>query len=300
MENNEAMLACFISYLYLEKNASPHTILNYQADVRHFLEFMKNQAVGEEVLFHKVDLLTVRLYLAHLAERAYARSTVSRKITCLRRLFHFLCLKDHIDANPFLKVRLLKADPPDDRILSTQEVDALLDLPSSSEILGLRDRAILETMYGSGLRSCELVRLCKDDVDFDKRVFLIYGNGVKARVSSFGNKTRMALLEYLEKARPYLLKSGLSEALFLNKYGASLSERSVRRILDKYAPFLEKREKINPQMIRRSVAVHLLQSGVGGDAVRKMLGKVDLARIERIRPDECNIQNEYKKAHPRA
>ncbi len=300
MESNDAMLACFSAYLHLEKNASPHTILNYQADVRHFLEFIQAQAVGEEVLFHRADILTARLYLAHLSECNYAQSTVSRKIACLRSFFKFLCSKAYVEENPFLRISLPKAKLTATQILHKGEIEALLEIPSSNETLALRDRAILEVLYGSGLRSGELVRLCIADVDFEKGIFLIYGNGLKARITSFDGNTRKALLEYLDNARPQLLKTGASEALFLNKAGNALAERSVRRILDKYASLLQELENINPQLIRRSFAARLLQKGFSEAVVRKVLGKIDLARIERSRTDQYIVRNEYMRTHPRA
>ena len=163
METDRELVRRFVRYLELEKNASPHTIMNYQADIRDFLEFMHVQAVVAEVLFHTVTALTVRAYHAELQRRGYAARTIARKIASLRSLYRFFCRKVIAETNPFLTLRLPRLLPRTPSVLKTNEVEALLDMPAK-DVLGLRNRAMMELLYASGLRVSELTGLNMRDV----------------------------------------------------------------------------------------------------------------------------------------
>ncbi len=303
METDSELIRRFVTYLHLEKNASPHTVLNYQADIRQFLEFMQVQEVVGEVIFRTVTPMVIRAYQAEMQRKAYSTRTIARRITSLRSMYRFFCREGVMEENPFLSVRAPRFEVKAPALLTQQEIEAMLALPGSDAI-GLRDRAALELLYAAGLRVSELTGLTLVDLELQAGYVLIYGKGAQERMVPIGSAARGAIAAYLTQGRPRLLAKNSEcqqERLFLNSRGGSLSDRSIRRIVNRYVTELAWNKKVNPQMLRHSFAAHLLQAGAPAKAVQLMLGHTSMAEVN-LYPDtkRANMKCVYQKTHPRA
>ncbi|MBI4335126.1 MAG: tyrosine recombinase XerC [Candidatus Omnitrophica bacterium] len=283
----------FLNYLKIEKNMSMHTVLNYSIDLRDFAKFL-NDSVG----VGDVDYLTVRRFLADLKAKNYSRRTVARKLASLRSFFKFLYREGHVKSNPMLGVSSPKLDKKLPVFLDENEVAKLLEAPDERGVPGLRDKAILETIYSSGLRISELVGLNIDNVDFIGGVLKIFGKGRKERLVPVGDRALKCIRLYLEKRGA----SGVDKkAVFLNKSGTRLTDRSVRRILEKYIHIASLREDISPHTLRHSFATHLLNRGADLRSVQELLGHMNLSTTQiytHVTSERLKVV--YDKAHPRA
>lgn len=291
----------FIFYLRVEKNASPHTVVSYRADIGDFFEFARGHGYGE-VVFANVTPILIRAYLASLKEGEYARRTIARRVAALRSFFRFLCREEVIPDNPFNTVRSPKLEKKLPVFLDTKEITGLLELPDNSG-LGRRDTAILELLYATGVRVGELVALSVQDVDLDAGYALVYGKGAKERIVPVGRKATAALRLYLDASRPLLYaRSGKPHSqLFVNKNGGPLSDRSVRRIVDKYVGMLALQKNVSPHTIRHSFATHLLNNGADLRAVQELLGHVNLSTTQLYtHVTKERLREVYLQAHPRS
>ncbi|MDR3563816.1 MAG: tyrosine recombinase XerC [Negativicutes bacterium] len=291
----------FILYLKIEKNASPHTINNYRADIEVFFDFAREQGVGE-VLFSHVTLILIRAYLADLKEEDYARRTIARRVAALRSFFRFLCRESVIANNPFKGVHTPKLEKRLPIFLDPDEITGLLELPDNTA-LGRRDAAILELLYATGVRVSELAGLTIKDVDLTSGYALVYGKGYKERIIPVGRKALTAVKVYLSDSRPRLYSNAKTphEILFVNKAGGPLTDRSVRRLLDKYVDQLAINKKVSPHTIRHSFATHLLNNGADLRSVQELLGHVNLSTTQLYtHVTKERLKTIYLQAHPRA
>jgi len=279
----------FINYLKIEKDASGHTILNYREDLRGFLHFLQKTPLEE------VDYLTIRKFLAALRSKEYDKRTIARKLSTLRSFFKFLYREGYLKFNPMSTVSTPKIDKKLPRFLDVANVVRLIESPDTKDSCGLRDRAIMEILYSSGMRVSELVGLDCDDVDFIGGVAKVMGKGKRERICPIGEKATDALRNYLTK------RTGRSKALFLNRSGGRLRDRSVRRIIDKHIRRASLREKISPHTLRHSFATHLLDRGADLRSVQELLGHKNLSTTQiytHITPER--LKSVYDKTHPRA
>ena len=282
----------FIDYLKIEKNMSPHTVVNYSADLLDFKNFLGETKV------ENVDHLTLRKFLAHLRAKQYAKTTMARKLASIRSFFKFLHREGHLKKNPASSVFTPKLDKKLPHFLDVSSVAKLLESPDTKDVLGLRDRAIMETLYGSGIRVSELVGLNVEKIDFISGVLKIMGKGRKERLAPIGEKALVAIRNYLDKRRQ---KDTDRYAVFLNKAGRRLRDRSVRRILDKYIRHTSIKEKVSPHTLRHSFATHLLDRGADLRSVQELLGHMNLSTTQiytHVTPER--LKTAYDKAHPRA
>lgn len=294
--NNE--LSRFIDYLQVEKNASPHTTHHYEKDLQQFFAFLQKESVTD---FSSVTYLKVRSFLAELQKQEYAKRSVSRKLSALRSFFNYLVREEVLEASPFHFVRTPKLDKKLPKFLYVEEMEELLRLPDRATPLGLRDAAMLETLYASGMRVSELVGLDVASVDLSLGVALVFGKGAKERYVPLGDLAVDALKTYLEKSRSGLLAEPGIPALFVNSRGTRITDRSVRRIVDQYVTQLSKTRKISPHTIRHSFATHMLEAGADLRTVQELLGHVNLSTTQiytHITKD--HLQSIYNRAHPRA
>lgn len=302
MESLRKQLEQFIQYLRVEKNASQHTISNYQADIERFFTFAREQSVGE-VLFEDVTTILIRAYLARLKEEDYARRTIARRVAALRSFFRFLCREAVIAQNPFKTVHTPKLEKKLPVFLDAGEITGLLDLPDNTP-LGRRDAAILELLYATGVRVSELAGLTVKDLDFSSGYLLVYGKGAKERIVPVGRKAITAARYYLDKIRPKLCSvsnKGAHDKFFVNKSGGPLTDRSVRRILDKYVDALAITKNVSPHTIRHTFATHLLNNGADLRSVQELLGHVNLSTTQLYtHVTKERIKSVYLQAHPRA
>ena len=283
----------FITYLQIEKNASAHTITNYTVDLREFSESIKDKPLEQ------VTHIDVRLFLARLKEKNFSKSSVARKMACLRSFFKFLYREGYIKSNPALSLVTPKIEKKLPLFLDTNEVVKLLESPDPDDVIGLRDRAILETLYSSGIRVSELVGLNKDNIDFISGVLKVYGKGKKERLVPIGDKALRAIRLYLEKMKIQDINE--KKPVFLNKSKRRVSDRAVRRIVEKYIHKTSLNERISPHSLRHSFATHMLDRGADLRSVQELLGYANLSTTQiytHVTTDR--LKSIYDKVHPRA
>ncbi len=286
----------FLNYLKGEKNYSPHTILNYSHDLKEFFSFIGDASV------EGIDKDKVRSYLAKLNADGLSKRTVSRRMAALRTFYRFLVREGLVSKNPLASVRNPKQEKKLPIILDESDVSRLLDAPSN-DLDGRRDKAILETLYSTGMRVSELVSLDLDKVDFISGVCRVFGKGSKERLCPIGDRALKNIRQYLELRDQQIKKS--SRAVFLNhspnQRGSRLTDRSVRRTLLKYIDQTSRREKISPHTLRHSFATHLLNRGADLKSVQELLGHENLSTTQIYTHVSIErLKDAYGKAHPRA
>lgn len=289
-------------YLKVEKNASLHTVTSYLADLESFVEFAKLQGLSE-ALFADMLSMVIRSYLNNLKMQGYSKRTIARRIASLRCFFQFLHNRELVENNPLDVVhtpRIAKYTPV---ILEKNEIDRLLELPGS-DYLGQRDSALLHLLCSSGVRVSELIGLKVTDVDFNCRCILVCGKGSKYRIVPIGQKAITTVECYIKNARTklYMKHLGLAHsALFVNKSGGMLTDRSVRRIVDKYAALLGLSKSISPTSIRYSSASQLFSNGVNWCSMQNILGNIDPSKTQIYSCSQKErLKSVYKHSHPRA
>jgi tyrosine recombinase XerC len=283
----------FINYLKVERNASDHTVKNYAIDLGMFSQFLGERDMAA------VDHLTLRRYLAELRAKNYSKRTVARKLASLRSLFRFLYREGHIKKNPITAITTPKLDKKLPVFLDVNKVERLLQSPPGDTAAGLRDRALLETLYSTGIRVSELVGLDVDDVDFISGVVKVFGKGRKERIVPIGEPALRAMRSYMDKRTEAKVRD--RDAVFLNKSGRRLTDRSVRRVIDKHIKVCSIAERVSPHSLRHSFATHLLDRGADLRSVQELLGHMNLSTTQiytHVTMDR--LKNVYDKAHPRA
>lgn len=283
----------FINYLKVEKNSSSHTITNYTVDLEAFTRFLANRDISS------VDHLFLRRFLADMRQKNYAKRTIARKLASLRTFFKFLYREGHIKINPITAVSTPKLDRRLPVVLDENNVTKLIQAPDTAEPAGLRDRAILETLYSTGIRVSELVGLDDDDVDFISGVIKVLGKGRKERLTPIGDMALGAIRKYIESKSDRMIRE--KRAVFLNKSGRRLTDRSVRRIVDKYIKLASIQVHISPHSLRHSFATHLLDRGADLRSVQELLGHMNLSTTQIYTHVTMErLREAYDKAHPRA
>lgn len=290
----------FINYLKIEKNASEHTIVNYSIDLRDFAAFSGGAGSSRgETSVESVNYLFLRKYLARMKEKNYSKRTVARKLAVLRSFFKFLYREGYIKTNPSSGIYTPKLDKKLPIFLDTNEVSRLIEAPDEKDLTGLRDRAVMETLYSTGMRVSELTHMSLNDVDFIGGVVKVFGKGKKERLAPIGDKALRSIRAYLGKRGP----AGLTDkkAVFLNKGGGRLTDRSVRRIIEKYIKRVSTREGVSPHTLRHSFATHLLDRGADLRSVQELLGHMNLSTTQiYTHVTTERLKEVYDKAHPRA
>ena len=283
----------FINYLRVEKGASGHTVKNYSIDLEAFALFLGDKDISS------VDHLFLRRFLAQMRSKNYAKRTIARKLASLRTFFKFLYREGHIKTNPITAVSTPKLDKKLPVVLDEGKVARLIETPRTDDPAGLRDRAILETLYSTGIRVSELVGLDAGDVDHISGVIKVLGKGRKERISPIGDKASSAIRRYEESKN--IKKVRDKDAVFLNKSGRRLTDRSVRRIIDKHIKAASINEHISPHSLRHSFATHLLDRGADLRSVQELLGHMNLSTTQIYTHVTMErLREAYDKAHPRA
>jgi integrase/recombinase XerC len=328
MEENSAVIEQFLHYLRFEKRFSEHTAKCYGADLTQFTGFLMNGSNGSPsdgaTLGHPdtgtatavatqteqevdqrllgVDVNDARSYLAHLNEKAYSKATIARKLATLRSFYKYLVKTNRCSANPLTAIRTPKQDKKLPRFLEYEEVKRLLETPPTDSWLGSRDRAILETLYSTGVRVSELVALNMDDIDFLSEVIHIRGKGKKERITPISSSALQAIQHYMEfrNKRAQSNSHFDSKVLFVNKHGHRLSTRSVRRKMDKYLKMAGLDPAISPHTLRHSFATHMLNNGADLRSVQELLGHQSLSTTQvYTHLTTRKLKDVYESAHPR-
>ncbi len=288
---HQTLVSRFMTFLEAEKNASSHTITNYSVDLQSFFNFFKDTEI------EKIDYLEIRRYLAFLSEKDFSKSTISRKLASLRSFFKFLTRENLVKENPAVNIATPKKDKKLPIYLEEQEISNLLEAPSKNTKIEKRDKSILELLYSSGIRVSELVGLNIEDVDFLGEVLKVRGKGKKERMVPVGSKALDAMKDYINK------RDDQSElgALFLNKGKTRLTDRSVRRIVLKYARRISLAKEISPHVLRHSFATHMLDRGADLRSVQELLGHQNLSTTQiYTHVSTKRLKESYEQAHPRA
>lgn len=293
----------FLIYLNIEKNASPHTLESYQRDLFQGLDFF-SQYTGlpdHRIEPGQLDRLMIRSYLAHLKKQGWAKTTIARKLAVWRSFYKFLARDDVLPVNPLINVSTPKQSQKLPQFMFPEEVNLLINAPDAST-LGIRDRAILETLYASGVRIAELVSLNLEHLNIQDGYILVLGKGAKERIVPLGSYAAKAIDHYLKAGRPQLIIKGTVEpALFLNYRGGRLTPRGIRKLIDKYVQQISLKKNISPHVFRHSFATHLLDNGADLRSVQEMLGHVKLSTTQiYTHVTKEKLKEVYQKSHPRA
>jgi len=293
----EAALADFLRHLALEKNASAHTVKSYREDLTQALDFFHTQLPGRPLDLGQLTTRMLRGHLVWLHEQGYSRATVARRLAAVRSWCRFLCRQGILSNNPAAGLRGPRQNKKLPHFLSKDDVARLLAAPAADAPLGLRDRAILETLYSAGLRVSELTGLDVTDVDLDDGVATVRGKGRRERLALLGTDAVRAVRLWL--AVRGALRPG--PALFLNKNGTRLTSRSVGRLLEKYLAQAGLDLRTSPHTLRHSFATHLLDNGADIRSVQEMLGHRSLATTQiYTHVTTKKLRDSYYRAHPRA
>jgi integrase/recombinase XerC len=298
----------FLIYLKVEKNASPRTQESYQKDLFHGLDYFAS-LLGKkdhDILPSDIDHRHFRHYLASLQKQGLARTTMARRLAAWRSYYRYLLREGIIDDNPMARVASPRLEKRLPRFLYEDEARLLVEAPDFGHPLGIRDRALLETLYAGGLRINELVSLDMGDLDLGAGYVRVLGKRSRERLVPLGSHAVGALRRYLGEARPGLLAKvsanrKINNAVFLNRWGERLSDRGFRKILDKYVEKVSLERKISPHTLRHSFATHLLNAGADLRSVQELLGHKRLSSTQiYTHVTGERLKQVYRKSHPRA
>jgi integrase/recombinase XerC len=295
-------LAEFLRHLALEKNASAHTVKSYREDLVQALDFFRTRLGQQNPAPDRLTTRLLRAWLAWLHEQSYAKATMARRVAAVRSWCRFLCRQGVLTVNPADGLRGPRLDKKLPHFLGAADVLRLLEAPPADTPLGLRDRAVLETLYSAGLRVSELTGLNMQDLDLAEGIATVRGKGRQERLALLGRPALVALRRWV-KGRAVVVGPLATEpvALFLNKNGARLSSRSVGRLLEKYLKQAGLDPRTSPHTLRHSFATHLLDNGADIRSVQELLGHRSLSTTQiYTHVTTHRLQESYDKAHPRA
>lgn len=299
----EEALAEFFRYLALEKNASAHTVKSYREDLTQAVDFFRTLGLGASVTPAQITPRNLRAYAAWLHQQGYAKSTIARRVAAVRSWFRFLRRQGLVESNPAEGLRGPRQDKKLPHFLPEKAMTELLEAPADLTPLGLRDRALLETLYSAGLRVSEVVGLNLTDLDLDDGLATIRGKGKRERLALLGPQAVSALQEWFAGRKLLLAgkEGGRIDAVFLNKNGTRLTSRSVGRLMHKYLGQAGLDPETSPHSLRHSFATHLLDHGADIRSVQELLGHRSLATTQiYTHVTTQRLQDSYHKAHPRA
>ena len=282
----------FLNYLRAERNASEHTGTNYALDLRQFFTFLGHQRIGE------ITPLEIRRFVAHLSTQQQARRTIARKLSCLRSFFRYLCREGTLEHNPASAIPTPRLEKRLPSFLDERQIVTLLETPATTKWQGWRDRAILETLYSTGMRVSELTGLSLEDLDEISGTVIVRGKGKKERLCPIGGTALKSVRKYLAK-RPQQLK--VPYALFVSQKGTRLTSRQVDRLLVRYVRLAGLPPTISPHSLRHSFATHLLDRGADLRSVQELLGHASLSTTQiYTHVTAQRLKKVYDAAHPRA
>ncbi|SDY72498.1 integrase/recombinase XerC [Evansella caseinilytica] len=288
----------FVEYLQVEKNASVHTVDNYRRDIADFIKYIADNSIPS---LKDITYLDIRNYLTKLHQLSYSRRTVARKISSLRSLYTFFVREEIVERNPFQMVSVPKAGKRLPTFFYENELAMLFDAVDASTPLGERNAAILELLYATGIRVSECVGLNMSDYDPEIGTLLVKGKGKKERYVPVGSYAMDALDQYLLHGRIRLSNGREEQALFLNYRGGRLTDRGVRKLLNKLVETASVTLKISPHILRHTFATHMLNEGADLRTVQELLGHSHLSSTQvYTHVTKDRLREVYRSAHPRA
>lgn len=292
----------FMEYLRFERNYSPNTLKAYERDLREFFSFLSD--FGPELGVRDIDHLVIRRFLGHLQRAGNRKSSSARKLASLRSFFRYLNRKGILDKNPARLVKTPRTEQLNPRVLAEEDIVQMLESPDRSSLKGMRDAAILELLYATGIRVSELTGLDIGDLQFQQRLIMVRGKGRKERLVPFSQRAAGVLQDY-RAVRSILLRKAKNpsdpEALFLNLRGGRLTARSVQRMVRGYVKEAAASIDVHPHTFRHSFATHLLRRGADLRSIQEMLGHEDLSTTQKYTHlDLEELLDTYQKSHPRS
>lgn len=299
---SDEWVGAFTAHLTLERNSSPHTVRNYLKDVSGFAEWSakRGKAGGGPDFWRSVETGEVRSYLAHL-HPDHEKTSIARKLSGLKAFFRFLVREGRLKSNPAQAVSAPKAAKKLPEFMPVDEVLHLLDTVAGEGLSGARDRAILETLYATGVRVSELVGLSVKDLDLANGFARVKGKGKVEREAVLTSPAIRAIEDYFSERRAAGLEPGRESPVFLNSRGGRLTDRSVRRILDAWLMRAALSRKVSPHTLRHTFATHLLAGGADLRAIQELLGHKSLSTTQKYTHLGIErLMEVYDKAHPRA
>ena len=299
----EEGIALFLDHLHKERNYAEHTLNSYRCDLRQFARFLYPRVDDLQLPLKAVQREQVAAFMTDLEEKNLKASTVARKLAALRSLYRFLCREGAVAANPAGAIAAPAVVRSRPRHLPVAQVAQAIEAPFAERFTGVRDRAIMEVFYGSGIRLGELVALNLSALDLEEGTIKVLGKGRRERIAPIGAKAREALQTYLLRRVEVLLEFDVAEvdagALFLNGRGKRLSRRMVQRVVERYLRTVSEAESLSPHLLRHSFATHLLDAGADLVAVKELLGHATLTTTQVYTEVSLDRLREiYARAHP--
>lgn len=295
----EATINAFIEYIDFEKGLSSNTMEAYRRDLGKFARHLqKNRSKTHPAEIEKQDIMA---FLSWQLDNGAAYASVARSLSSIKAYFKFLLLEDYLQINVAgdLETPKIKRHLPE--VLSVEEVDRLMEVPSKVKPLGIRDRAMLELMYGTGLRVSELIAVQIEDINLTAGFLRCLGKGRKERIVPVNQTSIEWVQRYLSKARPFLVKNPQERSLFVNARGGSLSRQGFFKILCSHVAEAELNKEVTPHTLRHSFATHLLENGADLRAVQEMLGHADISTTQiYTHLTRSRLREVYRQCHPRA
>ena len=293
----EEKIALFLQYLKNQKRASENTVLSYGRDLKGFTAFLKNTDVPD---FKAVNKTTLLAYTYEMKKQKRADATISRSMASLRSFYHYLQQLGEVMENPAMQLELPKVEKKMPEILLLEEVELLLGQPKSKNVKGLRDKAMLEMLYATGIRVSELISLKIEDINLSLE-YIKCKKGEKTRIIPFGSAAKKALESYVKEGRYILAEKNDSDIFFLNCNGKPMTRQGFWKIVKGYAKKAGIEKEITPHMLRHSFAAHLLENGADLQSVQEMLGHSEISTTQMyMKLGKGKLRSVYAKTHPRA
>ncbi|HHN93973.1 MAG TPA: tyrosine recombinase XerC [Anaerolineae bacterium] len=294
----EHLLTRFLTHLQTARDSSPYTVKNYGTDIGQFLAYCRERGVRSPA---QIDRALLRRYLAELDAVGYAKASIARRVAELRSFGDFLVREEVLPGNPFRSINAPRVPQRLPRYLTVAEVESLLAAVDTSTPLGVRNRAIIEVLYATGVRVAELVGLDLGDVDLAQAQVRVVGKGRKERIALLGRPAVQAVRAYLDGGRPALARDRRSRALWLNRRGGRLSTRGVALMLEKTARQAGITTPVSPHVLRHTFATHMLDGGADLRVVQELLGHANLTTTQvYTHVSRSRAREVYRRAHPRA
>ena len=292
----EKQIRNFLDFLKNDKKASKNTLQSYERDIMQFYRYITEN----KIVYTKATEEDIKTYFKHLEEIGKKPSTISRNLATIRAFYQYLLKVRKTKKDPTEKVQAPKIEKRAPSILSAQEIELLLDQPKSVELKGIRDKAMLEFAYATGMRVTEIISLDVDNVNLEEG-YVTCKSETKQRNIPLGSLSLKALKDYIDNARPIIIKDESVKALFVNTNGKRLTRQGFWKIVKYYKEQAHITKDITPHVLRHSFATHLLQNGADLKAIQTMLGHSDISSTQiYMQFQDESLKNVYKKAHPRA
>lgn len=294
----ETQLRAYLHYLTTEKHLAQNSLVSYERDLKHYFAFLKEKNITN---FEQVQKAHVQQFLRKLQEDKRATSSIMRMLSSIKNFHLYLQLQQITTHNPASSIEMAKLAPKVPEYLTIEEVNQLLQLPDTKSLRGVRDRAILELLYATGLRVSECIALKVENVHLDLAYLEFEGKGQKVRILPLGSECVKWLRKYLYHVRPSLMNHQENQILFLTQQGKAFTRQGLWKNIKQYVAQSGIQKVVTPQTLRHSLAIHLLQNGADLASVQELLGHVDLSTTQMyVQATKRRLSESYQQFFPRA